>query len=93
MLFRSITTKIEHEAVLKPMEYLEKNGYEVTYLDVDQNGLISLDELKQALRPDTILVSIMTGNNEVGSHMPIHEIGEIVAQSNAWFHTDAVQAS
>ena len=87
-----ITTKIEHEAVLKPMEYLEKNGYEVTYLDVDQNGLISLDELKQALRPDTILVSIMTGNNEVGSHMPIHEIGEIVAQSNAWFHTDAVQA-
>lgn len=87
-----ITTMIEHEAVLKPMAYLEENGYEVTYLPVDENGVISFDELKQALRPDTILVSIMTGNNEVGSHMPITEIGAIVAKSNAWFHTDAVQA-
>lgn len=87
-----ITTMVEHEAVLKPMAYLEENGYEVTYLPVDENGVISLDELKQALRPDTILVSIMTGNNEVGSHMPITEIGAIVAKSNAWFHTDAVQA-
>ena len=87
-----ITTMIEHEAVLKPMAYLEENGYEVTYLPVDENGVISLDELKQALRPDTILVTIMTGNNEVGSHMPITEIGAIVAKSNAWFHTDAVQA-
>ncbi len=87
-----ITTMIEHEAVLKPMAYLEENGYEVTYLPVDEKGVISLDELKQALRPDTILVSIMTGNNEVGSHMPITEIGAIVAKSNAWFHTDAVQA-
>ena len=87
-----ITTMIEHEAILKPMAYLEENGYEVTYLPVDENGVISLDELKQALRPDTILVSIMTGNNEVGSHMPITEIGAIVAKSNAWFHTDAVQA-
>ena len=87
-----ITTMIEHEAVLKPMAYLEENGYEVTYLPVDENGVISLDDLKQALRPDTILVSIMTGNNEVGSHMPITEIGAIVAKSNAWFHTDAVQA-
>lgn len=87
-----ITTMIEHEAVLKPMAYLEENGYEVTYLPVDENGVIPLDELKQALRPDTILVSIMTGNNEVGSHMPITEIGAIVAKSNAWFHTDAVQA-
>lgn len=87
-----ITTMIEHEAVLKPMAYLEENGYEVTYLPVDENGVISLDELKQALWPDTILVSIMTGNNEVGSHMPITEIGAIVAKSNAWFHTDAVQA-
>ena len=87
-----ITTMIEHEAVLKPMAYLEENGYEVTYLPVDENGVISLDELKQALRPDTILVSIMTGNNEVGSHMPRTEIGAIVAKSNAWFHTDAVQA-
>ena len=87
-----ITTMIEHEAVLKTMAYLEENGYEVTYLPVDENGVISLDDLKQALRPDTILVSIMTGNNEVGSHMPITEIGAIVAKSNAWFHTDAVQA-
>ncbi|WKB72063.1 cysteine desulfurase family protein [Ligilactobacillus animalis] len=87
-----ITTMIEHEAVLKPMAYLEENGYEVTYLPVDENGVISLDDLKQALRPDTILVSVMTGNNEVGSHMPITEIGAIVAKSNACFHTDAVQA-
>ncbi|HJE96966.1 MAG TPA: cysteine desulfurase [Ligilactobacillus acidipiscis] len=87
-----ITTCIEHEAVLKPMHFLESRGFEVTYLPVDQNGEISLSDLKQALRDDTILVSIMTGNNEVGSKMPIHEIGEIVAESNAWFHTDAVQA-
>ena len=87
-----ITTGIEHEAVLKPLHFLEEHGFEVTYLPVDENGVISLDELKQALRPDTILVSIMTGNNEVGSHMPITEIGAIVAKSNAWFHTDAVQA-
>nr|WP_321315995.1 cysteine desulfurase family protein [uncultured Ligilactobacillus sp.] len=87
-----ITTSIEHEAVLKPMQYLERQGFEVTYLPVDENGLINLDDLKRELRDDTILVSIMTGNNEVGSKMPIHEIGEIVSESNAWFHTDAVQA-
>ncbi|WP_290034196.1 cysteine desulfurase family protein [Ligilactobacillus cholophilus] len=87
-----ITTSIEHEAVLKPMQYLESQGFEVTYLPVDENGLINLDDLKRELRDDTILVSIMTGNNEVGSKMPIHEIGEIVSESNAWFHTDAVQA-
>lgn len=87
-----ITTAIEHEAVLKPMHYLETQGFEVTYLPVDKNGLISLEDLKRELRDDTILVSIMSGNNEVGSRMPIHEIGEIVADSNAWFHTDAVQA-
>lgn len=87
-----ITTAIEHEAVLKPMQYLETQGFEVTYLPVDENGEISLDDLKRELRDDTILVSIMSGNNEVGSKMPIHEIGEIVAESNAWFHTDAVQA-
>lgn len=86
-----ITTSIEHEAVLKPMHFLETQGFEVTYLPVDQNGEISLDDLKQALRPDTILVSIMAGNNEVGARMPLHEIGELVADSNAWFHTDAVQ--
>lgn len=87
-----ITTSIEHEAVLKPMQYLESQGFEVTYLPVDENGLINLNDLKRELRDDTILVSIMTGNNEVGSKMPIHEIGEIVSESNAWFHTDAVQA-
>lgn len=87
-----ITTAVEHESVLKPMQYLETHGFEVTYLPVDQNGEISLDDLKRELRPDTILVSIMAGNNEVGSRMPIHEIGQIVSQSNAWFHVDAVQA-
>ncbi|MFR0610601.1 cysteine desulfurase family protein [Limosilactobacillus mucosae] len=87
-----ITTRFEHEAILRPLEDLEQQGYEVTYLDVDENGQIDLTELKRAIRPDTILVSIMTVNNEVGSHLPIHEIGEIVAPTNAWFHTDAVQA-
>ena len=87
-----ITTAVEHEAVLKSMEYLETLGYEVTYLPVNEKGRISLDDLKNALREDTILVSIMSGNNEVGSRMPIHEIGQIVAATNAWFHTDAVQA-
>ncbi|WP_412990102.1 cysteine desulfurase family protein [Pediococcus siamensis] len=87
-----ITTAIEHPAVLKPMAYLESLGYEVSYLPVDENGLIQMADLKAALRPDTILVSIMTGNNEVGSHMPIHEIGELLKDHQAWFHTDAVQA-
>ncbi|MDC7951965.1 cysteine desulfurase family protein [Liquorilactobacillus mali] len=87
-----VTTAIEHEAVLKSMAYLESIGFEVSYLPVDQCGLISMADLKDAIRPDTILVSIMTGNNEVGSRMPIHEIGEVVEQTNAWFHTDAVQA-
>lgn len=87
-----ITTKFEHEAILRPLEDLEKNwGFHVTYLDVDENGQIDLQQLKDALTDDTILVSIMTVNNEVGSHLPIHEIGEIVKDSNAWFHTDAVQ--
>lgn len=87
-----ITTAIEHEAVLKPMQYLETQGFEVTYLPVNKDGEISLTDLKNALRDDTILVSIMMGNNEVGSKMPIHKIGEIVENTNAWFHTDAVQA-
>lgn len=86
-----ITTAIEHEAVLKPLHYLEEQGFEVTYLPVDENGNISLDEFKAALRDDTILVTIMSGNNEVGSRMPIHEIGEILKDHQAWFHTDAVQ--
>ena len=87
-----ITTAIEHQAILKSTEFLAEQGFEVTYLPVDENGNISLDDFKAALRPDTILVSIMMGNNEVGSHMPIHEIGEILKDHQAWFHTDAVQA-
>lgn len=87
-----ITTAIEHEAVLQPMEALEKQGFNVTYLPVDENGNISLADFKAALTDDTILVSIMMGNNEVGSVMPIHEIGEILKNHQAWFHTDAVQA-
>ena len=87
-----ITTKFEHEAILRPMEDLEKHyGFRITYLDVDENGQIDLQQLKDALDDETILVSIMTVNNEVGSRLPIHEIGEIVKDSNAWFHTDAVQ--
>ena len=87
-----ISTKFEHEAVLRPLARLEKMGFEVTYLDVDENGQINLDNLRNAIRPDTILVTIMMVNNEVGSLAPIKEIGEIVAPTNAWFHTDAVQA-
>ncbi|KRO25574.1 cysteine desulfurase [Pediococcus argentinicus] len=87
-----ITTKIEHPSVLRPMEKLEKDGFTVTYLDVNEDGVIDLDQFKQALDDETILVSIMTGNNEVGSHMPIHEIGEILKDHQAIFHTDAVQA-
>jgi len=87
-----ITTAIEHQAILKSTEFLAEQGFEVTYLPVDENGNISLEDFKAALRPDTILVSIMMGNNEVGSHMPIHEIGEILKDHQAWFHTDAVQA-
>ena len=87
-----ITTSIEHEAVLRPLQYLETQGFRVTYLPVDENGNISLDDFKNALDDDTILVTIMTGNNEVGSRMPIHRIGEILKNHQAWFHTDAVQA-
>lgn len=86
-----ITTKIEHPSVLNPMKRLEKQGYEVVYLDVDESGHISLDQLKKELTPDTILVSIIAVNNEVGSIMPIQKIGELVADSNAYFHVDAVQ--
>lgn len=86
-----ITTSIEHEAILRPLEALEKRGFKVTYLPVDQYGNISLDDFKAALDDDTILVTIMMGNNEVGSRMPIHEIGEILKDHQAWFHTDAVQ--
>lgn len=87
-----ITTAIEHKAILQPLAWLEKQGFEVTYLPVDENGVISLTDFKAALRDDTILVTIMMGNNEVGSHMPIQAIGEILKDHQAWFHTDAVQA-
>ncbi|MDE7432924.1 MAG: cysteine desulfurase NifS [Lachnospiraceae bacterium] len=87
-----ITTKIEHHAVLHTCEYLEKKGYEVTYLNVDENGIVLLDELKAAIRPDTILVSVMMANNEIGTIQPIEEIGEIAREHGVLFHTDAVQA-
>lgn len=87
-----ITSKIEHHAVLHTCEYLEKHGYEVTYLNVDENGLISLEELKKSIRPDTILISIMFANNEIGTIEPIAEIGKIAKEHDIIFHTDAVQA-
>ena len=87
-----ITTKIEHHSVLHTAEYLEKKGFEVTYLNVDEYGMIDLQELKEAIRPDTILVSVMYANNEIGSVQPIKEIGEITHSRNILFHTDAVQA-
>lgn len=87
-----ITTKIEHHAILHTCEYLEKRGYEITYLNVDRDGLISLDELKAAIRPDTILISVMFANNEIGTIEPIAEIGEIAKEHGVLFHTDAVQA-
>lgn len=87
-----ITTKIEHHAILHTGEYLEKRGYEVTYLDVDENGVVKLDQLKKAIRPDTILISVMFANNEIGTIQPIKEIGEIAHEHGILFHTDAVQA-
>ena len=88
-----ITTKIEHHAILHTCEYLEKQrGFEVTYLDVDENGVVKLDELKRAIRPDTILISVMFANNEIGTIQPIREIGEIAKEHGILFHTDAVQA-
>ena len=87
-----ITTKIEHHAILHTGEYLQKRGYEVTYLDVDENGLVKLDELEAAIRPDTILISVMFANNEIGTIEPIKEIGAIAKKHGVLFHTDAVQA-
>jgi cysteine desulfurase len=87
-----ITTKIEHHAILHTCEYLEKKGAEITYLDVDENGLVNLDELQKAIRPETILISIMFANNEIGTIEPIKEIGMIAKEHGVLFHTDAVQA-
>ena len=87
-----ITTKIEHHAVLHTCQYLEKQGFEVTYLPVDENGLISLEELENAIRPTTILISVMFANNEIGTIEPIKEIAEIAKKHKVYFHTDAVQA-
>ena len=87
-----ITTKIEHHAILESCHYLEKLGFEVTYLNVDKDGIIDLHELENSIREDTIMVSIMSANNEIGSIMPLKEIGEICKKHNIIFHTDAVQA-
>lgn len=87
-----ITSRIEHHAVLHTCAYLEKRGYEVTYLDVDENGLVDPRKVEEAIRPDTILISIMAANNEIGTIQPIREIGEIAHAHGVLFHTDAVQA-
>ena len=87
-----ITTKIEHHAILHTCEYLESRGFEVTYLDVDEFGVVKLDDLKKAIRPETILISVMFANNEIGTIQPIKEIGEIAKEHGILFHTDAVQA-
>lgn len=87
-----ITTKIEHHAILHTCAYLEQQGYEVTYLDVDADGLVSPETLRQAIRPDTILISVMFANNEIGTIEPIAELGEIAHEHGILFHTDAVQA-
>ncbi len=87
-----ITSKIEHHAVLHTCEYLEKKGYEITYLDVDENGMVRLEDLKAAIRPDTILITIMFANNEIGTIEPIAEIGKLAKEHGVLFHTDAVQA-
>lgn len=87
-----ITSKIEHHAILHTCEWLEKQGYEITYIDVDENGILKLDQLEKAIRPDTILVSVMFANNEIGTIQPIKEIGELCKKNGVLFHTDAVQA-
>lgn len=87
-----ISSKIEHHAILKTLEYLSKEGFEISYLDVDSNGLINPEDVLNNIRPDTILISIMSANNEIGTIEPIKEIGTIAKEHNILFHTDAVQA-
>ena len=87
-----ITTKIEHHAILHTAEYLAKQGFEITFLDVDENGLVRIEDLKAAIRPTTILISVMFANNEIGTIQPIREIGAIAHEHGILFHTDAVQA-
>lgn len=87
-----ITTQIEHHAIFHTCEYLEKQGFKVTYLPVDENAMISLDDLKKAITDDTILISVMFANNEVGTIQPVKEIGKIAREKGIYFHTDAVQA-
>lgn len=87
-----ITTKIEHHAILHTCDFLEKQGYEITYLDVDDKGVVDIQQLKDAIRPTTILVSVMFANNEIGTIEPIKEIGAITKEKGIYFHTDAVQA-
>ncbi len=87
-----ITSKIEHHAILHTCEYLEKHGFDVTYLDVDEDGIVSPESVEAAIRPDTILISIMFANNEIGTIEPIAEIGKVAKAHNVIFHTDAVQA-
>ncbi len=87
-----ITSAIEHHAVLNTCEYLEKRGYEVTYVGVDEHGALKLNELRRAIRPDTILISVMFANNEIGTLQPVKQIGEIAKEHGILFHTDAVQA-
>ncbi|MBP3703167.1 MAG: cysteine desulfurase NifS, partial [Lachnospiraceae bacterium] len=87
-----ITSKIEHHAILHTCEYLESRGFEISYIDVDENGILKIDQLKAAIRPDTILISVMFANNEIGTLQPIEEIGKLAKEHNILFHTDAVQA-
>ena len=87
-----ITTKIEHHAVLHTCEFLEEHGFEVTYLPVDENGLVNPEELEAAIKPETVLISVMFANNEIGTIEPIAKIGEIAHKHGVYFHTDAVQA-
>lgn len=87
-----ITSKIEHHAILHTCDYLKKRGFEITYVDVDEQGVLRMDRLKQAIRPDTILISVMFANNEIGTVQPVKEIGALAKQHGILFHTDAVQA-